>query len=240
MLGAVPRQMLRITLLRFLICAVRYVWFVFVLRRMKALDVQSGDVAPHTVTHNMRGMFDLAVERSLRLILPLTSLELVRERVRESRILSIGARTEGELYNLYAYGFARKNVTAIDLVSYSPRIQLGDMHALKLPDDSFDVTLVGWVLAYSDNKRKAASEIVRVTKPGGLVAIGSEWLRASVDEISQELGYVAGSATRVADMADLLGLFEGHVDHVYLSQDEQRSRPDSQAGDLLLIFRVRK
>lgn len=240
MLGAIPRQLLRVTFIRFLICALRYVWFVFVLRRMRMLDVTSGDVATNTVTHNLRGMFDLAVERSLRLILPLVSLEVVRDRVRESQILSIGARTEGELYNLYAYGFSKRNVRAVDLVSYSPRVQLGDMHGLDFADSSFDITLVGWVLAYSENKPKAAAEIVRVTRSGGLVAIGSEWLRASVSEISEELGYTPGSSSRVADMESLVSLFGEHVDHVYFSQDEQISEPGRQAGDLLLIFRVRK
>jgi SAM-dependent methyltransferase len=240
MLAAFPRQLLRITLIRFVICAIRYVWFVFLLRRTRVLNTVTGDIAPNTVAHNMRGMFDLAVERSLRLIWPLAALEVVRDRIDQVRLLSIGARTEGELYNLYAAGFRKRNVTAIDLISYSPRIRLGDMHALDLPDDSFDAVLVGWVLAYSDNKQKAAAEIVRVTRPGGIAAIGVEWMRASVGQVADELGYVAGSANRIGDMASLLALFGDHVDHVYFAQDEQASRPAQGAGDLLLVFRVRK
>ena len=240
MMAAVPRQLLRVTFFRFLVCAIRYVWYVFLLRRMRMLQVTGSDVAANTVTHNLRGMFDLAVERSLRLIIPLVSLETVRERVREARILSIGARTEGELYNLYAYGFAKRNVRAVDLVSYSPRVELGDMHALAFADDSFDITLIGWVLAYSDNKAKAAGEIIRVTRAGGLVAIGSEWLRASVSDISDELGYTPGSASRISDMHSLVSLFRENIDHIYFSQDEQSFDAERQVGDLLLIFRVRK
>lgn len=240
MLASFPRQLLRVTLIRFWICAVRYLWFVSILRRTRILDAATGDIAPNTIAHNMRGMFDLAVERSLRLIWPLSSLEHIRERIGEVRLLSIGARTEGELYNLYAAGFRRRNVTAVDLISYSPRILLGDMHALDLPDDSFDAVIAGWVLAYSENRKKAAAEIVRVTKKGGVVAVGVEWLRASIGEVAGELGYVAGASKRIADMAELLDLFGDAVEHVYFAQDEQNFRPAQPSGDLLLLFRVRK
>jgi SAM-dependent methyltransferase len=241
MLASAPRQFLRVTLVRFTICAIRYVWFAYILRRTRVLDAATGDIAPNTVAHNMRGMFDLAVERSLRLIWPLSSLETIRDRIGEIQLLSIGARTEGELYNLYAAGFRKRNVTAIDLISYSPRIRLGDMHALDLADDSFDAVIVGWVLAYSENKPKAAAEVIRVTRAGGVVAIGVEWLRATIGQVAGELGYVAGSSDRITGMAELIALFGDSIDHVYFAQDEQQTAPPTQAsGDLLLVFRVRK
>lgn len=241
MIRAVPRQMLRITFYRLVVCGVRYIWFAMILRRTKVLNVESGGVSADTVTHNLRGMFDLSVERSLRLIQPIVSLERVRTRLSEVKLLSIGARTEGELYNLYAHGFAKRNVTAIDLISYSPRVTLGDMHALDLPDSSFDVVLLGWVLAYSDNKARAAAELVRVARPGGVIAIGVEWSRLSVDElVAQTGGYLPGSYERLASVDHILSLFGQHVDEVYFRQDEQADLTDQAVGDYLIVFRVRK
>src|SRR4051794_18729912 len=72
-----PRQALQVTLLRFVLAATRYVWFVLVLKRLKTAAASDG-VAETTIEHNQRGMFDLAVERSLRLIRPLVALEWVR------------------------------------------------------------------------------------------------------------------------------------------------------------------
>jgi len=240
MFTSMPRQLLRVTLIRFSICAIRYLWYAMLLRRTRALNVATGDVAPNTVSHNMRGMFDLAVERSLRLIWPLTAIETIRNRIPDVQLLSIGARTEGELYNLYAAGFKKRNVTAVDLISYSPRVRLGDMHALDLPDNSFDATMVGWVLAYSDSKEKAAKEIVRVTKPGGVVAIGSEWHRSSVNEIAAELGYMPASSSRIDSMESLISLFGDNVDHIYFNHDQSWVEPHQELGDFLLLFRVRK
>ena len=51
-----------------------------------------------------------------------------------------------------SYGISRKNISAIDLISYSPWIDLGDMHNLPYKDNSFDIIICGWVIAYSNKK----------------------------------------------------------------------------------------
>ncbi len=121
-------------------------------------------------------MFDLHAERSLRLIWPLAALAAGdRIDLREQKVLSVGPRTEGEIFNLVAHGFRLRNIIGLDLITYSPRVHLGDMHAMPFPNASFDVALLGWVISYSDRKSAAAAEVARVVKPGGLVAIGVEW-----------------------------------------------------------------
>jgi hypothetical protein len=42
------------------------------------------------------------------------------------KILIIGPRNEGEIYNFISNGFLMKNITAIDLISYSSKIKLFD------------------------------------------------------------------------------------------------------------------
>ena len=238
MLRDFPRELLRTKLLRFLIGAVRFVWFVPIRRKMRTLGGSQG-VAKTTVMHNMRGMFDLHVERSIRLIYPIVAhAAAVRADLGDWRVLTIGPRTEGEIFNLVAHGFRRTNIAALDLISYSPMIQLGDMHAMAFPDDSFDVALVGWVISYSDDKEAAAAEIARVVKPGGLVAIGVEWNRKSVAEIAADTGYVIGSSTRLPTVQAILDLFGERVDRVYFQTDDQDVSVAGW-GDLLVVFRLR-
>jgi hypothetical protein len=236
MIREMPRQLLQVTFFRFVLSATRYVWFAIVLDRLKTLTVPSKSVADTTIVHNQRGMFDLTVERSLRLIGPLVALEWVRNHLSHRKILTIGPRTEGEIFNLIAHGFRRKNITAIDLISYSPMIQIGDMHNLAFPDDSFDIALVGWVLAYSEEKERAAAEILRVVRPGGLIAIGVEWSKVTPEQYAQDVGYIIGSRERLPNLQAVLDLFGDSIGGVYFAQDEQ-SRSSEEIGDILIIFR---
>ena len=58
------------------------------------------------------------------------------------------------------------NISDIDLFSYSPLVKLMDIHNLNFEDNYFDIVYAAWVIAYSDNKSKAISEMERVKKKG--------------------------------------------------------------------------
>jgi ubiquinone/menaquinone biosynthesis C-methylase UbiE len=49
----------------------------------------------------------------------------------------------------------------------------GDAEALPVPDDAFDVTLSTVGVMFAPNHRRAADELVRVTKPGGRIGLAS-------------------------------------------------------------------
>jgi ArsR family transcriptional regulator len=49
--------------------------------------------------------------------------------------------------------------------------QIGDMHALPFPADSFDAVLLLHALTYSDRPQRAVSEAARVLRPGGALAV---------------------------------------------------------------------
>jgi len=102
----------------------------------------------------------------------LACLNSVRQNSSRMKVLSIGARTEAELFSLVNAGFRLSNVECIDLFSYTPHIKIGDINSLHYADHSFDVVVCGWVLEFCNDIPKACSEIMRVTKPGGLIAIG--------------------------------------------------------------------
>jgi len=110
------------------------------------------------------------------------------------KVLSIGPRAEGEIFNLFAHGFELNNITGLDLFSYSPYIKLGDMHKLEFKDEEFDIVLMGWCLAYSNNKKVALSEVKRVMSKDGLVMIGYSVNREKTDQDQiNERGYLIAS-----------------------------------------------
>lgn len=91
-----------------------------------------------------------------------------------AKVLIIGPRTEDDIYLAKALGFAETR--GLDLFSYSPYIDLGDMHKTSYADEQFDVVVLGWVVAYSSDPAAAINECKRILKKGGLIAIGWEWV----------------------------------------------------------------
>ena len=239
LLAKLPRQLLTVDFIRYVLCLGRYVWLSQVGRRIRVLDPLPPGVARNTVMHNLRGVRDLAAPRSHRIIRPLVAIDRVRDQQKKKRVLTIGPRVEGELFNLIGYGFAGRNIRGLDLITYSPFVDLGDMHAMPYEDSSFDVVILGWVLAYSDDKRAAAQEVIRVAKPGAVVAVAASWNPKSNETLKQELGYVPGSESRLETSADLLAHFDDSVGRVYFSQDPEPGTADKVSG-IVAVFCLEK
>jgi SAM-dependent methyltransferase len=192
----------------------RAVYFIQIRRRLTSLN--SEDSYKSTVMHNRRSLYS-ANDRMNLLLFPLSVIETLSP---ASRILVIGPRNENDLYSLVGLGFAMKNIVGLDLISYSPRITLGDMHAIPFPDGSFDAVVCGWTLSYSATPRKAADEIRRVVRTGGIVAIGVEYSTMTPRDEVQLLGYaVQDSGTRINSSADIKELFGGAVGTIYFEHD---------------------
>jgi hypothetical protein len=228
-----------VDLVRYLVVATRYLWFVMVRRQLRTFDASltaETAVATHTVSHNLKGLRDLAVNRSHLLVRPLSVIEALGV---DAEVLSIGPRSEGELFNLAAHGFVFSRIRGLDLISYSPRVALGDMHASPYAADSFDATILGWVLAYSEDRLLAAREVVRMTRPGGLVAVGVEYSPQSVEAVEAELGYQPGSRSRILSCAEILSYFGASVDHVYY-QHTVAPRDHDRVGAFCVIFSIKK
>lgn len=157
----------------------------------------------------------------------MTVLRCIDAVPRGAKVLVIGPRNEAEILLLALYGFPLRNITGVDLFSYSPLIQLGDMHNLRFPDNSFDVVYTAWTLAYAYDLKKAAAEIVRVAKPGAVVATGMSQSRTS----DLDLAHLAEGG-----VAELLAPFGPHVDHVYY-QERAAVKDDAE---ITVIFRIHK
>ena len=74
-----------------------------------------------------------------------------------------------------AAGFNPSRIKALDLFSYSPYVDIGDMHNMPYPDNSFDVVFVGWVLSYSKGPAGGGRGYLRVTKPGGIIILAGDY-----------------------------------------------------------------
>src|SRR6185503_15939354 len=127
-------QALRMDPIRLRVAYARFVYFTRLRRRLSTVEGDGKGVVLNTIRHNLKGLTDLTVNRSHMLVRPLSVIEALGP---ESRVLAIGPRTEGELLNLFAHGFSPDRVRGLDLISYSPLIDLGNMHHLPYPDGSW-------------------------------------------------------------------------------------------------------
>lgn len=230
------KRLLTIFRFRYIIAKARYFYFIKRLG-LKTFGETSESISKNTISHNVSGIKkDLATERSPILLLPLSVIETLDK---DSDILSIGCRTEGELLYLLGLGFDRQKIKALDLISYSPWVEVGDMHNMPFADNSFDAVILGWVLSYSDNRPEAAREILRVARDGAVIAIGVEYNPLSNEEIVGKVGYTVGSDKRITYVSQILGLFEGNIEQVYFSHDIS-SKKRNEVGSVCAIFSVKK
>ena len=89
---------------------------------------------------------------------------------------TFGCRVVGVDLSQRMIGWARRRVRQ-ERVADLVELRTADVLALPFPDDRFDVVLCESVLAFVTDKRRAISECVRVTKPGGHVGLNEGlWL----------------------------------------------------------------
>ena len=221
----------------------RFRYFVHLRKRLRTLE--SPDAQPVTIEHNLKSLSDHVNARMERLVQPLAAIETLDA---DSRILVIGPRTEADLLLLIGYGFQSKNVRGLDLISYSPWIELGDMHEIPFEDDSQDAVVLGWVLAYSQEPERVAREMLRVARHGALLAIGVEYSELSNAEVEKLIGYKINETDRprINSVPAMLELFAGYVDSVIFSHDAPKKVSHTPQGlvpqpsSVIVIFSIDK
>lgn len=219
--------------------------FYFVKLRGKLKSIDSTDGLPATVKHNMRGLKGFAGVRMDKIIKPLSVIETLNS---DSKLLVIGPRNEGDLLCLMGHGFKKKGLRGLDLITYSPLIEIGDMHEMKYEDNSWDAVICGWTISYSKAPEKFAQEAIRVVKNSGVIAIGVEYSDMNYEDSVKLLGYELETKDqkRVNSVAQILALFEGHVDEVFFNHDAPAKISHSLKGlnpkvsSVVAIFSIKK
>lgn len=229
--------------LRYIWVRLRAIYFIKFRRRLRTLD--SPEAVKTNISHNMKSIY-WANNRMHLLLFPLAVIETLRP---DAKILVVGPRNENDLYTLVGLGFRLSNITGLDLISYSPHIRLGDMHDIPFPDSAFDAVVCGWTLSYSTNPQRAANELARVVKPGGVIAIGVEYSTMTPDDEQQLIGYQVQEfdriGRRVNSTADLKALFASRLDAVYFEHDAPNRRSHTAAAlipdvsNVALVFGVK-
>jgi SAM-dependent methyltransferase len=234
-----PTEILKLPQARELIAAQRLNAFGSGGGKVRAIRGEAAEVIPGTTTYNIEQARSLvALGRPDVLLRPVLSLDKIANNLPGITVLSVGPRTECEILALLAYGFRHENIKALDLFSYSPWVDVGDMCRMPYPGNAFDLIVLGWVMAYSTNPAQAAREVVRVGRPGAVVAIGVDYDPAAWDEIRQGLS-AALSPTIFRNSSELLDLFRGDVGHVFFRHDAEAMAPGAK-GNTLVVFDLRK
>ena len=246
---SLARKLLSFGKIRIFFCYVRAFYFCKIKNDMKDFNQVTSYTWKNTLQSNKRVVYDkninlpakpknrsifdvgtsLAGASSNLLFEPLKK-KYKRSQLRNLKILSIGPRAEGEIFNIFSYGFELKNIIGVDLFSYSPFIKLGDMHDLQFKNDEFDVVLMNKCLAYSNNKQKALSEAKRVLVRDGLLIIGYSVNRDLTQEDQlKKRGYLVASpyekVNSMEELEDLCNLVVlQHIIQKYLKKSQVKEK----------------
>ncbi len=213
-------------------------------------DLISYDSGKTAISHNLvyrnlpnqftkkqikKKLLQFAGKKSELLIYPLKAIDFID--YNKFKVLSIGPRTEAELMTIRSMGFKWKNIKAIDLHSYSNLIQLGDMHELEFPDNSFDLIISGWTLRYSNNIKKALSEILRVTKSGGLISIGFTYAKNNEESYDSKTNKTEENI--LYSTSQLKEFFKENIRNIYFEFDAFKDNPNISRASII-ILRIKK
>ena len=87
------------------------------------------------------------------------------------------------------------------------RVLIGDMHALELPDASFDLALLMQALTYSEHPAAAVAEAARLLRPGGRLVVTSLARHEHCDAVEPyghaNLGFTTRELVKMAEKSKL-------------------------------------
>lgn len=185
------------------------------------------------ITHNMHftdNFFNLkktfkrfSGAKTMMISSPLKSIDFIN--YENFKVLSVGPRNEGELFQIRSLGFNWKNIYGIDLLSYSDTIDLGDIHNSNYQTDFFDIIFCGWVLTYSEDYEKILDELFRIVKNNGIITIG--------------FGYNPKKDYKLYSTEQILKKFDNKISHIYFNFDAFKSNPKNKRHSILM-FKVKK
>jgi hypothetical protein len=200
---------------------------------VKRVAADGAHVAHNTVDYNIDGARTAAdLDRPAIMTNVVMGIEWIRQNVKSLDVLSIGPRSEIEIFALMGAGFSPERIRAVDLFSYSPYVDVGDMHALPYEASAFDIVFLGWVLSYSKDQSVVARELLRVCRDGALIVLAGDY-----SDDSRVGATFKKEATHMQSCDQLLALFPGHVGRVYFRHDPE---PERNVWMVMTVFEVRK
>ena len=193
--------LLRNQYILYLVGLIRYYYFrifypIKTLKSPNAIDISN--------QHNLDGLFRIKTQFFMPRFDRLIYSVIANERFSKTcKTLIIGPRSESDILKLFSYGY--KNIKAIDLITYSPKIEIMDAHNITYRPNSFDCIFCGWTLPYSNHPNLIADSIIKVVKNNGLVSVGIEY---SPDE-------------KIKSVEDIKKLFKGYIKNIFFQYDAE-------------------
>lgn len=164
-------SLLRVPWISFIISAVRFFVFKFVLRR-RLIAWDSDNSLTINSDYSKSAYAKMLIRPLTRSVIPISlASSLLWPEPFDKKILIIGPRYESDYFIARGYGFQKSNIFLLDQFSYSKLITVGDAHHLAYDHSSFDIVIASWVLVYSISHVQMLSEIRRVLKPNTGIGI---------------------------------------------------------------------
>ncbi len=202
------------------------------------LSSEDDGVRENTVEKNLVNLEKMVgLNRPMQIVAPLYAIDDLRKRLATAQVLCIGPRSEAEILTLLTVGFHLGNIRGLDLMSYSPWVDIGDAHSMQYDDNTFDVVVLGWVLAYSSDNQKMVDDICRVAKPGAYVSVGCQYTPMSPEFYSEKYG-MSVETTKFETPDDVLKLFGDRVASVVFQDGPLESDRD-RTGDVIVVVRLK-
>ena len=145
-----------------------------------------------------------------RIFYPFFLLNSIPE-IKKDTILILGPRYETEILLAKAFNF--KTINALDNFSYSPLIEVGDIHKLPYEDEKFDNIICGYTFSYSTSPLLFANEIGLVLKNNGILIIAIQ--RIEVTNLDTVDGTLAGN-NRIQSKKDFDNFFSNMENFCYI------------------------
>jgi hypothetical protein len=124
--------------------------------------------------------------------------------VQKDSLLVIGPRYETELLVARSLGFRHESIRGLDTHSYSPLIDVGDMHAMPYGNGAFRNIICGWTLSYSVRPEVAAAEMTRVLAPGGYLIVS---VQKVAEDFQETIEGILRPSARIQTLSRLDALF---------------------------------
>ena len=168
---------LKLRLVRYLITISRFIYFRLI-NNFKFYNTNNKFVKKGTIERNYKSIISFrdcySGERST-FFLKNLNLIFNKKKIKNMKVLLVGPRNEGEIFNFMSNNFLSKNIDAIDLVSYSKKIKVFDMHKIDLLKKNYDLIYFGFVLNYSKKINDVIINASKKLNKNGYVGISNEY-----------------------------------------------------------------
>lgn len=226
-------------LMIFIIAYIRFLYFYYLKKKFRSFYTLDNSVVKRNSNYintnplNLIKIYNVfSPRKKLPHLLPLKALFFLKTldlNPYDMKVLSIGPRTESELFSLVTLGFQLKNIYGLDVHSYSPLIKLGDAANMPFKDDTFDLIVIGKMLVYTDEPNNVIKETIRVLKNNGTVSMYHSHMK---DNYLSKFKFQSSN--------DVLDLFGNNLHNIYFKYHVFDRETKSLRGKSNIIVSIKK